>query len=372
MALAAVFSCATEEPAPPPVYAYAIYRRAADASAAAMLDDSTFVLADDEDNLLRIYRTEPAGRPQAAVDLSVFLNSDADRAEADLEGAARVGGRIYWISSHDTDKRGRVEAGRDCFFATDIITDGPSASIRTAGTPCRTLMSAFLASAEFEMLNRRIRRETTSQGGDKKRKKSRQDRSPLSEARFGIEGLCAAPDGRRLYIGFRRPIIAAGPDGPACALVVPLENPEEIIDGQAAPRFGEALLWDLDGLAIRGMECVGSEGAVYILAGAEKGDTASAVFRWDGRTTSQPARVATIDTATNRLTPESVVAMGPAGRLLILSDDGDVNIDVDRDGYEAFGRGRGKNKELTDTSQKRFRAFWVTTGEPAADTAAGQ
>ena len=74
--------------------------------------DRQFVVANDEDNVLRIYREGRTAAPVSALDLSEFLKSDPKHPEADIEAAARIGNRIYWIASHGTNSEGELRSGR--------------------------------------------------------------------------------------------------------------------------------------------------------------------------------------------------------------------------------------------------------------------
>src|SRR6267143_1742814 len=78
----------------------ATYFGMCDASAAVSLTSNLFIVANDEDNILRIYRRHPGGLPVLTCDLNSFLRVTGKSTEADLEGSARIGDRIYWISSH--------------------------------------------------------------------------------------------------------------------------------------------------------------------------------------------------------------------------------------------------------------------------------
>ena len=95
------------------------YGGMAEASAAAMLDNRHFVVAEDECNtLLLVYEfgnPKPIGQP---VDLAGFLET-GDKA-SDIEGGARVGDMIYWISSHSLPKSGKPRDWRKRFFATRV------------------------------------------------------------------------------------------------------------------------------------------------------------------------------------------------------------------------------------------------------------
>jgi hypothetical protein len=72
------------------------------ASAAVALDANHFTVADDEDNMLRIYDRNVTARPFQTVALSKIFAveiQDGEDLEIDLEGAAVLGGKIFWIGS---------------------------------------------------------------------------------------------------------------------------------------------------------------------------------------------------------------------------------------------------------------------------------
>src|SRR5215211_1026049 len=69
-----------------------------DASAAAAIGPEHLVVADDEENLLRVYRRS-GGEPVMNVDLRKYLSAGRGD-EADLEGAAAMGNLVFWIGSH--------------------------------------------------------------------------------------------------------------------------------------------------------------------------------------------------------------------------------------------------------------------------------
>src|SRR3954453_21598541 len=87
------------------------YRGICNASAAVSLKGGLFLVADDEDNpttFLRVYRNGLPGGPLAAIPpSSTALQLDTTQdLEMDLEAAAQVGDRIYWIGSHSASKNG--------------------------------------------------------------------------------------------------------------------------------------------------------------------------------------------------------------------------------------------------------------------------
>jgi hypothetical protein len=95
------------------------YKGRCDASAASALSDGHFVVANDERNKLQIYKRGQPDPVGAGLDISAFLGTKVDK-ESDLEGAATIGSRIYWISSHGRKKDGEFQERRHRFFATDV------------------------------------------------------------------------------------------------------------------------------------------------------------------------------------------------------------------------------------------------------------
>ena len=77
------------------------------ASAAVALDTNKFIVADDENNILKIYDRNVADKPFQKVKLSEIFPGeiqDGKKLEIDLEGAAVLGDKIFWIGSHSTNK----------------------------------------------------------------------------------------------------------------------------------------------------------------------------------------------------------------------------------------------------------------------------
>src|SRR6266704_2712709 len=76
------------------------YSGMADASGAVPVSSNLFVAASDEDNILRLYRSDRSGAPLKQFDCNAFLELHGKNLEADLEAAARIGDRAFWIGSH--------------------------------------------------------------------------------------------------------------------------------------------------------------------------------------------------------------------------------------------------------------------------------
>src|SRR5690606_7385643 len=99
-----------------------------DASGAVPLDGGGLAVADDEDNLIRIYDAEGGGDPLAAVDVSSAAGS---KKEMDLEAATRIGDRALWLSSHGRNKKGKRKPTRLVLFATTAAA--PNGKLQVLG-----------------------------------------------------------------------------------------------------------------------------------------------------------------------------------------------------------------------------------------------
>ena len=160
--------------------------------------------------------------------------------------------------------------------------------------------------------------------------------APKEPGGLNIEGLCPTPDGG-LLIGFRNPI----PRGRA--LIVPLKNPGELIEGRAA-RFGEPALLDLGGRGVRDLARVGN--GYLIIGGSFEGGGKFHLYSWAGGTNSaQKISEAKFKGAN----PEALLTYPgtPEGEFQILSDDGTLKIS----GEDC--------KLIKDPARKWFRSFWL-------------
>lgn len=287
--------------------AQARYEGLCDASAAVALDARHFIVADDERNKLTVYRRGESRRV-AEVALDKFLKTDK---EADLEGAAQVGDRIYWIASHARNSAGKLREDRQRFFATALR----GATVEPIGTPYTALLADLLATPALAALklSDAAQRAAEAPGG------------------FNIEGLAAAPDGS-LLIGLRNPI----PRG--LAIVIPLLNPADLVDGKGPARFGTAIRLDLGGRGVRSLERVGH--GYLVAAGPQADDGTFALFRWSGKPGDAPVA---LKVELGTLRPEALFAW-PDGQVTLLSDDGGTKV-----GHQAC--------KDADKAKRSFRAL---------------
>jgi hypothetical protein len=296
------------------------YHGMCDASAAVAIDSSKFAVASDEDSKIRIYSSKGEKLPLQIIDLTPFLELNPAHPETDMEGAARIGERIYWIGSHGRNRDGKLRLDRQRFFATTIGNSGSNVVLKLAGRPYKTLLQDLNKDPRFKLFNLPLAAQ----------------RAPKALGGLNIEGLSATPE-NHLLIGFRNPI----PGGKA--LLIPLLNPDEVIERKPA-RFGDAILLDLDGLGIRDMAYL--DGQYLIIAGHPDGSGHSHLYFWRGGS-ARPERIEVRHF--KEYNPEAIIVYPGKGfeKIQVLSDDGTRTM---------LGR---PCKQLRDPDKRNFRSFWI-------------
>jgi hypothetical protein len=295
-----------------------VYSGICDASAAVALGKDHFVVADDERNVLLIYKR---GQSVAVgqTDLTKFLETKSDK-ESDIEGAAAIGNKIFWITSHGANKNGEVQKRRQKLFATAIV-DAAVPTVRETGKPYGGLMEVLATDPRFA----------------KYKLAAAAGKPPKEEGALNIEGLAATQDGK-LLIGFRNPLPGKK------ALVVPLENPDEVVMLGATAKLGDPIEIDkLDGRGIRSLERVGT--SYLIVAGPIDAESGFDLYRWTGNARDDPAKLEHVKLT--GLNPEALFAIPGTDAVQILSDDGTVDV------------GGGTKCKDAPTSAQSFRSITV-------------
>lgn len=335
------------------------YYGASDASAAVAVSEETFIVADDEDNVLRVYKTNQTSLPVAwppvfSYDLTPFLGIEPGYTEADIEGAAVLDDTIYWITSHGRNTDGKMRPNRYRFFAVKVKVQNQNITINPVGVPCRTLIHSLLKADNMRHLGLD---QATRFDAKKLTKQQRKNLAP-KENGLNIEALCASTDGNTIYIGFRNPRPSSK------AIVVPLNNPKQVIEKQQPPIFADPLLWDLKGYGIRSMEYSHFHKAFFLIAGPHNDQPANfALYRWSGQKDDSPVLVWEIHSDKCNFSPEALVTFKTSAKLLLLSDDGSLVVDVSDASECMRGKlrkdGKCLNKYLTNPDKKHFRGIWL-------------
>lgn len=295
-----------------------VFTGACDASAAIQVSGDLFVVANDEDNVLRFYRFNRPGKPVQTFDLKPWFTTKKKAPEADLEAAAQLGDTIFFITSHGRNSAGKPAPARQRLFALTLSETNGVTTVQQVGGIYTNLVAELTADARY----------ASFELGDAA------ELAPKASGGFNIEALAATPEGA-LLIGFRNPI----PHGRA--LIAPLLNPRETIGGQPA-KFGAPQQLDLGGLGLRDL-CAVTNG-YYAVAGPASGrDGQSRLFFWAGGAAAPQLRA---DLHFPDSNPEGlcVLDFGNQKDFLIVSDDGTRKIN-------------GKECKTLPEAQRHFRAY---------------
>lgn len=294
-----------------------VFTGTCDASASVSISRDLFVVANDEDNVLRFYRFSKPGAPVQSFDLKPLFTNKKKSPEADLEGAARMGDTVYFISSHGQNSKGQPAPERHRFFAVKFAEANGQVGVQREGRVYTNLVADIAQDPNY--------REFDLAGAA--------GRAPKTAGSFNVESLAATPDGH-LLIGFRSPTFKGR------ALLAPMLNPAEVIAGQA-PRFAAPIQLDFGGLGFRDMTA--ATNGYYILAGSVGQGGVSRLYFWSGGAAKPELRG---DVRFDHINPEAINFMEfeSGGAFMILSDDGNRKIN----GVEC--------KSLPE-AQRQFRAY---------------
>lgn len=296
-----------------------VYTGMCDASGAVALDAGHFAVANDEDNVIRIYQTEPPGPPVQAFDLSGFLQVDPRKPETDLEAVGWLGDKVFWIGSHGRNRAGKYRPNRDYLFATSFTKTASGFQLVPVGKPYHRLLADLLREPRLQAFQ-------LAEGSFL---------APKSPGAVNIEGLAGTPDGH-LLLGFRNPVPAGR------ALLVPLLNPDGILAGEDA-RLGDPILLDLGG---RGVRDIARWHDGYLISAGPAGSVGDfALYAWAGGG-AKPKRIKGV--RLKHFHAEGIVVYPDRPRSFqLLSDDGTRPI------------GGVPCKQLPDASQRGFRSLWI-------------
>jgi hypothetical protein len=199
----------------------------------------------------------------------------------DAEGMTSDGGYIYMVGSQS--KRTGYQGDGLVRFRFDPATRAVSGVESARG------LKAWLAHnvAELRGTERRV-----------------------GDAVLNIEGLAWDPDGQRLLLGLRAPVV----DGKALVVPVKLVDATKPLTAANLRADGAALRVDLGGAGIRGIEHDAQAGRFVLITGASLNDENRdfELRAWDGRSDSTSA----LATYPRRLKPEGVADLVIGGRAM--------------------------------------------------------
>lgn len=303
-----------------------------DSSGAIALGERHFVVANDEDNRLRIYHADRSGKP-IEIDINHYFDNNPKQKETDLEAVAQLDGVIYWITSHGRSKDGKFRPERHQFFANKLSNADDL---------------TFKDDLIFEQVGRSYTQLVLEDMLKDERLKCYQLEAaeklpPKEQGGLNIEGLTITPN-RELLIGFRNPVVNGK------ALLLPLKNPRELVETAGArANFGDPINLDLDGLGIRSIEYWERQQRYLIVAGAYDGSDKFALYQWSGLD-QHPQRLEGTGLPAD-FRPEGLLFYpGRDQQFQLLSDDGSVKRD-----------GETPCKDINDKThaKKYFRSLWI-------------
>lgn len=301
------------------------HKNMCDASTGIAIGPNLFVVANDEDNILRMYYSDKDGDPIKEFYIGDYFknNSNPTKKEADIEACACINTTIYWITSHARNKSGEVKLERQQFFATEIKVNSEGFSINQVGQSYTNLLADLSDDPKLAKYN--LKQSATLK--------------PEEPSGLNIEGLTVTGTGS-LLIGFRNPI----PDNKA--LLIPLENPSEMVTKGEKAKFGEPIELNIDGLGIRSIDYWQENDVYLIIAGPYNDAGKIKLYKWSGNPSEDPTLVK-VELSDLNLEAIIIYPFSNNNIIQLLSDDG--------------GRKNSEGVECKDLpkEQRRFRSWLI-------------
>ncbi|WP_353674753.1 ExeM/NucH family extracellular endonuclease [Synechocystis sp. LKSZ1] len=320
---------------------------ASDASTALAIDADYMLVADDEDQTIRLYDRNDSGLPLKGFDFTSSLGLSGS-SEVDIEASTRNGNTIYWMGSHSNNSSGDDRPNRERIFSTTLSSTGVNTALTFNGyysfleddliawdnNNGHGLGSGFLglaASAANGVI-------------------------PEQSNGFNIEGLTFV-SGTIAYLGFRAPIEPTS--NRTQALIVPVTNFTTIAASAnggttGSATFGSPIFLDLGGRGIRSIER-SNDGSYLIVAGTAGAGNDFRIYSWSGNVNESPVdRGVDLTALISGGSFESIVEV-PAS----LASTPSVQLLVDNGDTIWYNNGT-ISKDLPATNQQKFRSEVVT------------
>jgi predicted extracellular nuclease len=321
-----------------------------------------FVVANDEDQVIRRYTAAESGLPMMAYTdgtpiTGAPLDLDGTGREVDVEGSTSrpisiTVERVYAMGSHSNSSAGAIRVNRYRVFAGDYNAVSDTITFIGHYDHLRTDLIAWDTSnahglgANFFGLSASAASGVIPEAVD--------------GSGFNIEGLTFIPGSTtQAYIAFRAPIVPAS--ARTQALIVPVTNFATLAESNdltvGSATFGAPIQLNLGGRGIRSIECTTGIGCL-ILAGSAASGTDFAVYEWSGVAgdPAYPIEASLID-----LNPEGLIPFDNGTdftSIAVVSDDGDLQL---------YGDSTIAKDEVVET-HRRFRQELITLGAPTIGT----
>ncbi len=320
---------------------------ASDASTALAIDANYMLVADDENEIIRLYDRNNSGLPKKSFDFAKDLELDGQPREVDIEASVKVGNRIYWIGSHSNNKDGEERPNRSRMFATDISGSGLGTDL------------TFVDYYQY-LKDDLVNWDATNQHGLGANyfglaASSTDGVLPEASNGFNIEGLVMAPSSvTTAYVCFRAPIVPT--TARTKALIVPVANFTALPGASSGSAiFGTPIQLDLGGRGIRSIS--NNDNDEYLIVAGPAGSPAAApnnfqLYYWDGDANTAPVAIEAAPTIDNGISFESIVEVPSplmnGDEIQILADNGDddwyadgnISKDLPQTNFQKFCSGR--------------------------------
>lgn len=333
------------------------HTQVSDASTAQAVDADYMLVADDENQVLRLYNRQNSGLPVNGFDYTSSLGltdiSGGVPREVDIESSVMIGSRIYWLGSHSNASGGNNRPNRSRVFATDLSGSGATATLSYVGR-YDGLKTDLLA---WDAGNGNVLGLAASAAAGKI------PEDPALDG-FNIEGLTIAPDGTTGYIGFRAPYQSTSTR--TLALIVPWTNMTSLFSGNPTSgpaTFGTPIQLDLGGRGIREIKR-NAAGEYLILAGPADVATGTApkdfrFYTWTGNPADAPVlRSANLTALNAQGSFESIVELPSP-----LANNSEIQVLVDNGDHVFYNDGTIA-KDLGQPNYKKFRSERIALGNP--------
>ncbi|MBO9611616.1 MAG: ExeM/NucH family extracellular endonuclease [Dyadobacter sp.] len=333
------------------------HTQVSDASTAQAIDSDYMLVADDENQVLRLYNRQNSGLPVNGFDYTGSLGltdiSGGVPREVDIESSVMIGNRIYWMGSHSNASGGNNRPNRSRVFATDLSGTGAAVTLSYVGR-YDALKTDLLA---WDASNGNVLGLAASAAAGKI------PEDPALDG-FNIEGLTVGPDGTTGYIGFRAPYQSTSTR--TLALIVPWTNITSLFSGNPTSgpaTFGAPIQLDLGGRGIREIK-KNAAGEYLILAGPADAATGTApkdfrFYTWTGNPADAPVlRSANLTALNAQGSFESIVDLPSP-----LANNSEIQVLVDN-GDDVFYNDGTIAKDLGQSNYKKFRSERIVLGNP--------